>query len=236
MVCITRDISNSDKIALQISENTSECLFNNEVASLYHIQQNYCKKTCISYSKEEAEMLESEFSLRLLMLSDIWVKQLLGNEEAQERAIDCLEKLLEHARVGQGTLSKEMLHTDQDEKSKVLIGATHGADQDKVDAFWKKGAVRSTIYEPILKKYFSGYNKAFNEEYSKRPDILLSPYEVCSVLKANSGTINDINKVIARNCHAVEITAQLTATPESVSKYRKLGEKLVNYIDLVKEF
>lgn len=235
LVVITKDNSSSNSIARFISNDKKsnyEIVFENTVASLYYITSDFCKKV-VNGSKDESAMLESEFTLRLLILSNHWVSQLLGTLQAQIEAIECLKLLLQHPKIGQKIAARDLLIKQQNDSSEQLKHNTGSASTVELDNFWKLGARRSTVYEPILSKYFAGYNKAFCKSFNKRPDVLLCEYKPCSVLSALSCDAKEINISIVRDCHAVEFTAIQDLKIEHISKY--LSDKLPNYIELVKE-
>ncbi|WP_163853632.1 hypothetical protein [Paenibacillus elgii] len=146
----------------------------------------------------------------------------------QGDAIDCLNVLLKHPRIGQ---SQDIYQQEQKQLCDVIIERPN--NENIYDSFWSIGARRSVTYEKILKAYYSGYNKAFCKGFTKRPDILLEGFVPCAVLTADVNEPRYINEAISRKCHAVEVTAQLNATPETVSSY--LATKLPNYIQLVQE-
>lgn len=232
LVILTKDLSKSEEIALSLSKKSNTNVIKNDVAHLFYIPDNYCQVLCPD-KIDASMMLESEFTLRLLFLSEIWVQQLLGDAIAQKRAITCLNTLLVHPKIGQDNITRSNISKDQTDKSRLLIAAPGSASRADLDTFWKLGARRSTIYEPILSSCYTGYNKAFCNEYNKRPDILIQEYIPCAVLEATTCSKVEISKVIKRECHAVELTAQVTATVENVSNY--LSGKINNYIELVKE-
>ena len=234
LVVITKDLTKSDEIALYLARKTGTDEIKHDVAHLYVIPENFCQTLYSETDRvDAAQMLESEFTLRLIMLSELWVSQLLGDAAAKTRAIDCLKTLLEHYRVGQSGIAISNLLQRQIASCDSLVGVGGSATKKELENFWQAGARRSGSYEPILKTYFPGYNSAFCQNSNKRPDILIERFVPCAVLSSVSDASSDINKAISRNCHAVEFTAQASATPENVSNY--LFGKLSNYIDLVKE-
>ncbi len=232
LAVLVKDFSNNLSIAECLSGRNDTIKFKHEVAELYIITDNYCQKV-LPNNKDQAKMLESEFSLRLLVLHNLWIQKLLsGNPVLEKLAIDCLNALLVHPRVGFQEKVRIDIEATQKEKCDALLNVPGGElnlDKD----FWPLGAVRAAKYESVLKRYYEGYNTAFFPGFSKRPDILIEPYEPCSVLKSRSNTSDDINVAIRRKCHSVEVTAQNNATSESVASY--LASKLTNYIELVKE-
>lgn len=232
LAVLTKDFSNNLSIAECLSGRNDTIKFKHEVAELYIIPDNYCQKVLPSY-RDEAKMLESEFTLRLLVLSNLWIQKILSGNPVHERlSLDCLNALLIHPRIGLQEKARIEIEAKQKETCDALLNIPGGELQlDK--NFWPLGAVRAAKYESVLKRYYEGYNHAFFRGFSKRPDILIESYEPCSVLRSRSNTSADINVAISRKCHSVEVTAQINATSESVVSY--LANKLTNYIELVKE-
>ncbi|WP_163853631.1 hypothetical protein [Paenibacillus elgii] len=76
LVLLTRDLKDCDKIASYLSKGESELIFQHEVGRIDLINTNFCKVS-LPKANDEALMLESEFSLRLVSLSEIWIKKLL---------------------------------------------------------------------------------------------------------------------------------------------------------------
>lgn len=230
LVLLTRDISSGYNIARHLSggQETTPIL-KHEISEIYAINKNYCQ-VVMPNNLDQAAMLESEFTLRLVTLSDKWIKQFLGDIFSQTLAIDCLYSLLKHPRIGQ---SQDIYYDEQMEFCNKITESLAGADRGEVDNFWSIGSRRSVMYEKILKSYFQGYNKAFCKGFSRRPDILLEPYTPCAMLSAKNNDATEINEAISRRCHAVEVTAQMHATPESIVNY--LSGKLPGYIQLVQE-
>lgn len=230
LVLLSRDISSSSTIAKHLSgEQSITPILKHEVSEIYVINKNYCQ-IVMPNNIDQAAMLESEFTLRFITLSNKWIKQFLGDVFSQTLAIDCLYSLLKHPRIGH---SQDLYYEEQINFCDQIEQSLMGADQTQIDNFWTIGSRRSVIYEKILKSYFRGYNRSFCKGFPKRPDILLEPYTPCAMLSASNNNATEINEAISRRCHSVEVTAQMHATPESVVNY--LSGKLPNYIQLVQE-
>lgn len=178
-------------------------------------------------------MLESEFSLRLVILSEVWSAALLGDISTQKLAIEALKSYMLHPKKGMNAIQKKSIIQKQTSISDNLRISPGVADLASLTAFWEANQNRSTTYEPILKKYFD-YNLGLFSGFSKRPDLVIESYSLCSVGSSMKDSASDINKVIERKCHVVEFTAQKDAQPKSVKNY--LREKLQQvYIELPKE-
>lgn len=191
--------------------------FDNEIAKIYTLTDGYCKQVLGDSNK--SEMLESEFTMNLIILSDLWFAKLLGGDRAKEVAIETLKALIDVNNQSKITKCKELLDVD---------GAIAN---DELNKFWGLGATRANRYEPLLKSYFSRYNHTFSSSTNKRPDILVSEYVPCSLLIA--ATKQEIKDMIKRTCHAIEITSIKDADGRKVKDYLK--KKLPNYIELIME-
>lgn len=197
--------------------------FDSDIAKIYILSDQYCQQVLGDFNS--SHMLESEFTMQLIILSEIWFSKLLGNEEAKVAAIEFLKAIIPYFG------SKEMLEKQKQDACKNLTQVEGGIKAEELEKFWKLGATRAGKYETILKDNFEKYNHAFSGDTNKRPDILISEYVPCSILKATSK--EEIKEALKRTCHAVEITSIKDADNIKVKDY--LRKKLPNYIELIKE-
>lgn len=232
-VLITQHLTEAHTIASTLAgKYLDETDFSyNDLVMVYTIPEQYAQN--VLGEKDECQMLESEFTLKVIILSDEWTKRLLAGDKSQEIALKVLDTMLEHTRIGQGSSAKTILQTRRNAACDELVSSMDFVTEQELKAFWKKGAVRASQYEGVLKNRYPGYNHAFCTGFSKRPDILISPYTACSVLSANSNDVTRINQNISRSCHAVELTTINNATDKEVIRY--LNTKIQNYIELLKE-
>lgn len=232
-VLITQSLDEANNIASSLAGRYIDAadFSYKDVAELYIIPEQYAQN--VLGAKDDCQMLESEFNLKFIILSDEWTKRFLMGGVSEIKAFEVLDYLLEHTRIGQGAISRTELDDRRRKACAELLACPDFIADVDVKGFWRKGAVRSNQYEGVLKTKYIGYNKAFCTGFSKRPDILLSPYIPCSVLTANSNEVARINQTISRSCHAVELTTINNATSKEVIRY--LSTKLPNYIDLLKD-
>ncbi|KAA0547426.1 hypothetical protein FZW96_11225 [Bacillus sp. BGMRC 2118] len=232
-VLITQNLQEANKIASTLAgKYLEEADYKyKDLVALYTIPEQYVQN--VLGEKDDCQMLESEMTLRLIIFSNDWAKKLLAAEESQKLALNVLDSLLEHTRIGQGGSGRAALDRKRNKRCDDLAASTDSLAEEQLKSFWSKGAVRAFMYEGILKGKYPGYNTAFCTGFPKRPDILISPYDACSVLAANSREVAKINQTISRSFHAVELTTINNATDKEVARY--LLGKLPNYIDLLKE-
>ncbi|MBJ9983023.1 AAA family ATPase [Bacillus sp. S70] len=191
--------------------------FEHDLAKIYILPDSYCKQ--VLGDNNSSEMLESEFTMHLIILSDVWFSKLLGDELSRETALNTLNTLID---------SRDKIKR---EELKKMLEVNGGISSEELRKFWKLGATRAGKYEPLLKGYYGNYNQAFSKDTNKRPDILVSEYKPCSILMAPIK--EDIKESIKRTCHAVEITSIKDVSSQKVKDYLK--KKLPNYIELIKE-
>lgn len=223
VLCIN-NFSEAQNIASYLARKLLETPdFDNDIVKIYTLTDSYCQR--VMGDINSSQMLESEFSMQLIILSEIWFSKLLGDEEAKYQAIKFLKSIIQYNG------SKESLIKSKAKACEKLLNTGIGIEKEELDKFWKSGANRANKYEAILKKHFDNYNKAFSKDTNKRPDLLISEYIPCSILSAISK--DNIKDCIKRTCHAVEITSIKDSDSIKVKDYLK--KKLPNYIELIKE-
>ena len=193
--------------------------FDNDVVKIYTLTDSYCQR--VIGDTRSSQMLESEFSMQLIILSETWFSKLLGDEEAKNKAIDFLKSIVQF----NGSREKRTKACDK------LLNSGIGIEREELDKFWRSGATRANKYEALLKNHFDKYNTVFSKSTNKRPDILISEYVPCSILSAVGK--DNIKDCIKRTCHAIEITSIKDADSVKVKDYLK--KKLPNYIELIME-
>lgn len=167
-----------------------------------------------------SRMVCSEWSLRVASLGDPFVHDLLGKGEHSKELLTALQ---ERHGVGVQNVALDAY------RSRVNAVVDKFATTDSSnEAFWSRGQARSGEYEARLSDIFSGYNTTSDGFLGYRPDVVISPYQVCSVLKSAAPTADAISRAIQRDAHVFEFTASQHAVPEDVINY--LREKVPNYV------
>ena len=223
VLCIN-NFSEAQDIASYLARKLVETPdFEHDIVKIYTLTDSYCQRVLGDINS--SQMLESEFSMQLIILSEIWFSKLLGNDKASLQAIEFLKSIIQYSG------NRESLVKLKTKACEKLINTGNGIEKEELDKFWKSGANRANKYEAILKNHFPKYNKVFSNDTNKRPDILISEYVPCSILSAVGK--ENIKECIKRTCHAVEITSIKDVEEIKVKDYLK--KKLPNYIELVKE-
>jgi hypothetical protein len=174
-----------------------------------------------------AKMLESEWSLRIVTLSNRVADALLSAAHDDE-VRELLDLALEAHSVGtqHQTLAGHAaaLQAAAEALPEVL-------DRSRIERFWAKGQLRATDYEGALRRLYADYNKSSKGFLAYRPDLVIEPYGVCSVLNAADGSADGLNDAIKRRAHAVEFTASKEYDANKIRAY--LEQKLMNYVHVV---
>jgi hypothetical protein len=179
----------------------------------------------------DAELLESEWMLRVVAVGEPFSKSLLSEDLTHQQSCRGLLESLKRA-FGPGT-HQSTLDANREELTRV-VDNWPDTSQMNIDAtFWQLGQRRSVAYEPALTRILPGYNQTRQGFLSYRPDFISSTYKPCSILAAGSDDINQINDVIKREAHVFEFTAMDQFNLNNVSTY--LRQKLPNYVEVVRE-
>lgn len=188
-----------------------------------------------SLGTREAALLESEWMLRVVVLGRPFVHSLVevAEDDVAFDHIHAVRSLL-------GTL--ETFHGPgawPETRAKFTSDLKSHVDQwpqdvkTDVDAFWRLGQTRSTVYEKALRSTLPGYNSSAAGFLQYRPDFIVNPFRPCSVVSAISNEIDAINSTIRREAHVFEFTAIKAYSDAKVSSY--LASKLPNYVQVTQE-
>lgn len=176
-----------------------------------------------------AKMLESEWSLRVVTFSNRLVAALLDSQSRE-----CFSALLDKLSLIHGYGTQNVTMETYWGELGLLVNATPATwDKAAIESFWSKGQIRSHDYEAALKSIYPTYNSTDTGFLSYRPDLVIEPYSVCSVLNAISDSREAINEAIKRKTHVFEFTAMRQYSSDNVIKY--LGAKARNYVDLLEQ-
>ena len=231
-VLVTEELDQSNEIASTIAGkyiDTPDYDYSNLVR-IYNIPEEYAinimRKDIDSY-----KMLESEFSLQLVVFNNEWISRLLSSDlTVQKKAIDVFQHILNEPKIGTTVPTRTRRKNERDESCEELLQTT-GISMEELRSFWSLGARRGSKYEDVLREYFDGYNTTSGTDSRKRPDIVLKEYIPCSILQAEDETPRKIVDVIARFHYAVEITTIKNADSKKVIDY--LDDKIPNYVELL---
>lgn len=179
----------------------------------------------------DSSLLESEWTLRVVAMGEEFAKALLSGDPDQERHCQKLLEQLKQA-YGPGTFQRT-LDANRAELTQIVDAWPDNPSADISASFWRLGQRRSTAYEPVLSRLLPGYNQVQDGFLTYRPDYVASKYVPCSILAAGSSNIDEINKAIYRDAHALEFTAMEQFTVANVQTY--LQTKLRNYVEVVRE-
>lgn len=174
-------------------------------------------------------LLESEWNLRVITLSDEFVSELLKATDSTSVCASLMEALgVTHGPgTWAGTIAKYL------ESTQELMGQFPALDADSLRTFWGKGQGRSRDYEDAMRRIWSGYNQRGSGFLAYRPDLVVEDYVPCSVVEAVSSDHEAVSAAIRRRTHALEVTAQQSPTLASVQGY--LATKLPNYVRVMKD-
>jgi hypothetical protein len=178
-----------------------------------------------------AELLESEWMLRIVAIGEPFSKSLLSGDPAHEQQCVSLLNALKRA-YGPGT-HQSTLDVNRADYVRTVDNWLDTRTIDIEASFWRIGQRRSVVYEPILTRLLPGYNQTQSGFLSYRPDYVAAQFKPCSILAAGSADISRINDVIKRDAHVFEFTAMDQLTTNGVRSY--LQQKLQNYVDIVRE-
>jgi hypothetical protein len=179
----------------------------------------------------DAELVESEWMLRVVAIGEPFSKSLLSGDSMHEKSCQVLLDYLKKS-FGPGA-HQTTLDANREELAKVVDNWPDTSSMNIDAAFWALGQRRSVAYEPKLTNLLPGYNQTQQGFLSYRPDFIVSPYKPCSILAAGSDDIDRINAIIKRQAHVFEFTAMDQFTLGNVQSYLK--QKLPNYVEIVRE-
>jgi hypothetical protein len=180
--------------------------------------------------QREADLLESEWLLRVVVLGRPFVQALVrvGQDEVERAACKALLEAFYAPLGGTSSLTDRQAFR---EKIESLIEQWPDVQDEDLSDFWSRGQTRSLVYEPALKSLFPSYNTGSPGFLDYRPDLIVSDFVPCSILAATSRTA--IPDAIQRNGHVVEFTATRSASADAISGY--LDPKLLNYVRITSE-
>ena len=177
----------------------------------------------------QARLLESEWSLRVVTISNRLLASLL---DASARPL--FSTILQNLATIHGVGTHAQTMADHWRSLGASVDATPSTwDAAAVAQFWAKGQVRSADYEGALRTIRPSYNRTDVGFLSYRPDLVVEPYRVCTVLNAISDSREAINEAIKRNAHVFEFTASKAYSSESALTYLKT--KLPNYVAILEQ-
>jgi hypothetical protein len=177
----------------------------------------------------DARLLESEWQLRVAVLGPPFVAALLS---ADQQNLERVEALLAEIEKTHGPGTWEATRKATAGEMAVLVDSFN-LDTSGLDKFWALGQGRAQVYEDVLRGIYPDYNSCAPGSLTYRPDRVITPFTPCSILAAESGNSDDINKSIRREAHVFEFTAVKDLTVEAVRKY--LAAKLPNYVTVTRE-
>lgn len=179
----------------------------------------------------EAGLLESEWSLRVCVLGNPFVRSLLsvGADPDQRTQVEAFLLALKSYQ-GPGTTERKRAEFTEGFNAKIDSWITPDAD---LSAFWRAGQGRSHEYENSLRAVLEGYDTSATGFLSYRPDYVVTPYSPAAVSDAPIGSNDAIRQAIRRTADVFEFTAINVADPRLISGY--LADKLPNYVLVVQE-
>ena len=180
---------------------------------------------------KDAELLESEWMLRIVAIGEPFSKSLLSRDPSHEQQCRSLLEALKRA-YGPGT-HQTTLDANRSEFARTVDSWPDTRAIDIESSFWQLGQRRSVAYEPVLTRLLPGYNQTQQGFLTYRPDYVVSPYRPCSILAAGSADIARVNDSIKRDAHVFEFTAMDHFSTTGVRTY--LQQKLPNYVEIVRE-
>ena len=174
-----------------------------------------------------ADLLESEWNLRLILLSDPFVTCLLDSKNHGAYSAELLKKATDIMGIGTWQVNRQQREKELRDIVKNCPISNFGMNSD----FWSKDQARSKEYEPAIKAIFPDYNTKKLNTLTYRPDYVKAEFIPCTILAAPSDDNAQINQAISRRANIIEFTAQKDATIDSVVGY--LRGKIPNYVDIM---
>lgn len=178
-------------------------------------------------TRQSADMLESEWNLRVILLGSPLVASLLD----PRTDATALKATLDSLFAAQSPYVSSTTLADVERRRTSAISAVCGGTATVPSSFWNSGQGRSGEYEEALRRLYPTYDTGSTPVTGFRPDLLVRPYRECSVLAAGANDASQITTGIRRDANFVEVTATRKVTRASVVDY--LGGKLRNYIKLM---
>lgn len=186
----------------------------------------------------DANLLESEWQLRMVFLGDPFVTTLLAAEPFDsvdstwsQGAYNLCSEMLTIFQTPLGPTSSVAARTKYKDAVAKLVGSWIGDLKEgevQLQSFWSQGQSRSVAYEKQLKSLLTNYNVTTPGFGSARPDYVVEDFVPCSLSNAASSDKSAIEKAIQRNAHAMEFTAQENPSATSLANYLK--GKLPGYV------
>lgn len=176
---------------------------------------------------QSALMLESEWNLRVILISP----PLLGALLSPTPDVAALKLVFDRLFAAPSPyLAAPKIARISADRSAVLTAICQSAPP-VASNFWSAGQARSAVYERALKGIYSTYDTGSTPIPGFRPDLLVTPYDECSVVRVGCDDSDKITPAIRREANFVEFTATQKVTKASVVLY--LGDKLKNYVKLM---
>lgn len=186
--------------------------------------------TGFGLSNPDASLLESEWSLRLLVLGHPFVASLLRADPDDVASCRALLHALADF-MGPGTRKKT--RTDREQMIRDMVDSWPETRSKDLSEFWAANMVRAESYERYMKELLEAYDVGREGFLSYRPDWIVTDFSPCRILDAGESRVEEINRVIARHAHVFEFTAQKLPTVATVKGY--LQGKLRNYVEITRE-
>lgn len=191
----------------------------------------------------DANLLESEWQLRMVFLGDPFVSALLAahpldsvDSTWSQGAHNLCAEMLTIFQTPLGPTSLVAARNKYKEAVAKLVGSWIGdlnQGDSRLQAFWGQGQSRSVAYEQQLKSILTNYNVTTPGFGSARPDYVVEDFVPCSLSSAANADKNAIEKAIQRNAHAMEFTAQANPTATTLANYLKV--KLPGYVSATQD-
>lgn len=177
-----------------------------------------------------ASLLESEWGLRVVYLGNQFLSALLKPIFFQQRAKTALDLIQEVH--GTGT-HDPTLAAYKKALGEAMWQLPPAVDDDEMASFWSKGQIRSHEYEKALRSLYPRYNRGGPGFLTYRPDLIVTPYKVCSVLDTEGDDKTSANDTIKRSAHVLEFTCIRDLNSDHFLSY--VQRKLLNYLDLLEQ-
>ena len=179
--------------------------------------------------ERQRQFLESEWDLRVVVLGSPFVGALLSGDARVKQCETLIEGLKRVFGPVTWTTTRDALRI---EIETMVTGWPDVSDVD-LQSFWSAGQGRAAVYEAVLRTILPGYNIGGMGFTRFRPDHIVEGFKPCAVSSAISDDVGAINIAIRREAHALEFTAQVSPTLQSLKTY--LATKLPNYVELTQE-
>jgi hypothetical protein len=186
--------------------------------------------TRIMDDNREADLLESEWQLRVVTFGPRCVASLLNIADDH---VNAWKYLLELLRTVHGPGTWESTRESYARELRELMDSWPSISDTDLTDFWHSGQSRSRDYEGRLRVILPGYNTGGTGFLTYRPDYIVTPFRPCSILEASSVDGMAINTAIRRDAHVYEFVAIADPTSREIQNY--LRAKVRNYVSIVQE-